>query len=324
MPEYNRSNIRTLLMQGFSGEELRRFSFDTPAFRELYEDLPRTAGKSEIVDTLLDYAIRRSLLDALLQWAARKNSARYEQYKPYTSLGDASVTASDGSAVAQGDSAQAASGGSAAVKGNVHGNIHIGDSSSVSTVSTQGGPTNSVIWAIVIVAVIALCSITVVVLPGSLPDIFSVTDTTMPIPAFTSTPTATLTPTPTSAPQDMFSYQVRVTDATTNNPVARAQVSIDVPSLAPLRTDADSEGVAILDIPANYAGERGFVRIQATGFEPYELNINIFPNVLPSVISLSQLTPQSDKTGCLAFDINDIDNSDNSGNYNVEVEITRQ
>lgn len=80
---YSSSNIRRLLNEGFSEQELRRFCFDNPKFRDLYHDLSESTGKSEIIDKLLDYAKNRGLLEVLLEWAEEQNPNRYALYKPY-------------------------------------------------------------------------------------------------------------------------------------------------------------------------------------------------------------------------------------------------
>lgn len=80
---YDLGNIRTLLTQGFSDPELRRFCQDSPDFRAVYDDLSRGMGKAEVVDRLLDYAESQMLVDLLLAWAREKNPRRYKLHGPY-------------------------------------------------------------------------------------------------------------------------------------------------------------------------------------------------------------------------------------------------
>lgn len=89
MADHNPGKIRALLVDGFTGEELRRFCYDTPAFRPVYDDLAANSGKAEIVDRLLEYAERKGLLDPLLAWAAESNPARYRTY--LAAQGDSSL-----------------------------------------------------------------------------------------------------------------------------------------------------------------------------------------------------------------------------------------
>jgi HEAT repeat protein len=81
---YNIKNIRALFKQGFTPEELLELSYDEPAFRPVYEQLSTSAGKGQIVQRLIEYAERQSLLDHLLNCARERNLASYEQYQPYT------------------------------------------------------------------------------------------------------------------------------------------------------------------------------------------------------------------------------------------------
>jgi HEAT repeat protein len=81
---YNIKNIRTLLKQGFTPDELLELSYDEPTFRPVYEQLSTSAGKGQIVQRLIEYAERQSLLDHLLNCARERNLASYEQYQPYT------------------------------------------------------------------------------------------------------------------------------------------------------------------------------------------------------------------------------------------------
>jgi hypothetical protein len=46
---YNSQNIRTLLINGFSEEELRAFCFDHSDFRQVIYKLSERTGKSQIV-----------------------------------------------------------------------------------------------------------------------------------------------------------------------------------------------------------------------------------------------------------------------------------
>lgn len=80
---YHSENIRLFLNDGFNDEELRRFCFDNPGFRWVYDQLAQDTGKAKIIDQLLDYAERKSLLEILLAWAREQNPAKYSEYQPY-------------------------------------------------------------------------------------------------------------------------------------------------------------------------------------------------------------------------------------------------
>lgn len=80
---YNLKNIRALLIEGFSDADLRRFCYDEPTFRPVYNELAGATGKAAIVDRLLEYAERQELLDSLLDRAKDQNPARYKSHGPY-------------------------------------------------------------------------------------------------------------------------------------------------------------------------------------------------------------------------------------------------
>jgi hypothetical protein len=80
---YHLSNIRTLLTEGFTDDELRRLCYDIPEFRPIYDELSQETGKSKIIDRLIEYANRKLKLEELLAWANQHNPARYEAHQPY-------------------------------------------------------------------------------------------------------------------------------------------------------------------------------------------------------------------------------------------------
>ncbi|MBE7551851.1 MAG: response regulator [Anaerolineales bacterium] len=83
---YNLRNIRTLLTEGFTDEELRRLCYDVPDFRQVYDSLAQDMGKGKIIDRLLEHAERKLKLDILLALAKDYNPARYEEHQPYYSI----------------------------------------------------------------------------------------------------------------------------------------------------------------------------------------------------------------------------------------------
>jgi hypothetical protein len=88
---YQLNNIRTLLNDGFTDEELRRFCFDTDEFRQVYDELSKDTGKADIVDELVEYANRRVLFDPLLAWAEDQNPAQFKKHQPYFNVTTAPV-----------------------------------------------------------------------------------------------------------------------------------------------------------------------------------------------------------------------------------------
>jgi hypothetical protein len=80
---YYFENIRTLLTEGFSDEELRNFCFDTPAFRPVHNQLSQGTGKAEIIRRLIEYAGQKREVEVLLAWAKRHNPDTYGEFGPY-------------------------------------------------------------------------------------------------------------------------------------------------------------------------------------------------------------------------------------------------
>lgn len=81
--QYNIEKIRTLLTEGFSDEELRRYCHDEPDFKYVYHKLAQNTGKIAIIDELLAYADQKSLIDKLLDWAKDQNPRKYNEHRPY-------------------------------------------------------------------------------------------------------------------------------------------------------------------------------------------------------------------------------------------------
>jgi hypothetical protein len=82
---YNLKNVRSLLTEGFTTEELRTFCFDDPQFRPVYHGLAEGTGKTQIVYRLLEYADQKELFEVLLSWAKTQNPAKYQTHHPYRS-----------------------------------------------------------------------------------------------------------------------------------------------------------------------------------------------------------------------------------------------
>ncbi len=85
---YLLKNIRAVLIEGFTAEELRELCFFEPGFTELYHQLPPNPGKAEIVKQLIEYARNKQAFERLLALVKQYNPARYEQHQPYYELVD--------------------------------------------------------------------------------------------------------------------------------------------------------------------------------------------------------------------------------------------
>ena len=80
---YHLKNIRALLIEGFTRQELDQLYHQIPDFSVLYSHLPPEADKTTLVDGLLNQAQQIARLDAVLEWAKRHNPARYAIHAPY-------------------------------------------------------------------------------------------------------------------------------------------------------------------------------------------------------------------------------------------------
>ena len=84
--QYHLRHIRALLTEGFTPEQLRRFCYDTPEFRPVYDQLAQGTGKAAIIDHLIEHAERYILFAPLLDWAKEENPTQYERYQPYEGM----------------------------------------------------------------------------------------------------------------------------------------------------------------------------------------------------------------------------------------------
>jgi CheY-like chemotaxis protein len=85
-PGYRSKNIRTLLTEGFSPQDLRIFCYDDPDFRPVHDQWPENADKTQMIQQLIEHAERKELFGPLLTWAKKKNPAKYEQHQPYVDV----------------------------------------------------------------------------------------------------------------------------------------------------------------------------------------------------------------------------------------------
>jgi hypothetical protein len=107
-------------------------------------------------------------------------------------------------------------------------------------------------------------------------------------PTPTPPPVPTPTPTPTPAP---FSYQVRVEAKDTGENVPNAEVTIEVGGKAPLDAITDSKGIARIFIESSYAGQPGFLIVEAIGYQRHKQNIDLVEGRLPDVVLLEVEMP---------------------------------
>jgi uncharacterized protein YraI len=112
-----------------------------------------------------------------------------------------------------------------------------------------------------------------------------------PTPNPTSTPILTPTPTPGS-----FSYPVRVEAKETGKDVRNAEVRIEVAGKADLCGVTDSNGVARIFIESSYAGQPGFLIVEATGYVRHEQHIDLIVGALPYVVQLEKSVMSTNPT----------------------------
>jgi hypothetical protein len=76
---YNLKNLRFLLTEEFTAEELEAFCRDTPKFRPVYDQLPQRSSAAEIAIRLLGYAQRQLLMESILEWVQACKPDEYEK-----------------------------------------------------------------------------------------------------------------------------------------------------------------------------------------------------------------------------------------------------
>jgi hypothetical protein len=80
---YHFANIRELLTQGFSDQQLRDLCFDVPGFRPVFNAIGAGTDKGTIISKLLEHSEKTLQVDILLALARDLNPARYELHQPY-------------------------------------------------------------------------------------------------------------------------------------------------------------------------------------------------------------------------------------------------
>ena len=82
--EFILSNIKRLLSDGFNDLELRDdLRLDLPKFRPAFQYITQNASKAELIAKLIDWAEQKFLMNALLEWARKRNPAMYAEHQPY-------------------------------------------------------------------------------------------------------------------------------------------------------------------------------------------------------------------------------------------------
>lgn len=79
---YNLWNIRALLREGFTRDELCYFCQVVPDFRPLYDHLS-AIEETELADLIVEQARTSSQVENLLDWARKHNPAAYVAHEPY-------------------------------------------------------------------------------------------------------------------------------------------------------------------------------------------------------------------------------------------------
>jgi WD40 repeat protein len=77
-------NIHTLLAQTTSNKDLRIFCDSQPGFENIYDHLPETINKTDLIDRVVQTAQDTSSVDTLLSWAKKTYPIPFEDHQPYT------------------------------------------------------------------------------------------------------------------------------------------------------------------------------------------------------------------------------------------------
>ncbi|MBN1935851.1 MAG: hypothetical protein JW934_14370 [Anaerolineae bacterium] len=87
-------------------------------------------------------------------------------------------------------------------------------------------------------------------------------------------------------PDGSFYYGVRVRIKDKDEAIQGAKVIIEVGGKAPIDDYTDSNGYTRILIPASHAGQPGRLIVEETGYQRWEQNIDLKPDLLPDVIEL--------------------------------------
>jgi hypothetical protein len=79
----NRKNIRALLHEGFSLNDLHDLCFDEPKLKPIYDNWAEIKNKNEFIRQMIDYALNKFIVDLILEAARERNPPRFEHHKPY-------------------------------------------------------------------------------------------------------------------------------------------------------------------------------------------------------------------------------------------------
>lgn len=79
MSQYDLIVLREMLDAAFNVSDLRNLAFDY--FREVNDDLPSSATKSEFVRRLIDYADRQGQIEYIVAYTQKENPNQYRYYK---------------------------------------------------------------------------------------------------------------------------------------------------------------------------------------------------------------------------------------------------
>ena len=86
--------------------------------------------------------------------------------------------------------------------------------------------------------------------------------------------------------KDSFAYSIRVQSKGTSEHIPNAKVTIEITGKAPLDEFTDDNGYARILIDSDRVGKPGRLIVEATGYERYTQNIDLYKDVLPDVVQL--------------------------------------
>lgn len=105
-------------------------------------------------------------------------------------------------------------------------------------------------------------------------------------------------PSPGTSPSD-FVYVVNIQEKDTRQNIVGAKVSIQIGGKVPLYAITDNEGIATITISASFINQQARLVVEATNYQKYILNINLFEDALPTEILLKPVnssTPTEEPT----------------------------
>ena len=90
-------------------------------------------------------------------------------------------------------------------------------------------------------------------------------------------------------------YRVRI-ETETGDPIANANVTIELSGMTPLSAVSDANGSALVLIDSPYAGNPARLFVEATGYQPFSKHVDLTRSTLPTIVLLKTIAATAPET----------------------------